>query len=191
MECWSDSSSGHYLTDIPFILAGQGAGKCQTGRIVDAAKRNNNDLLISVQNACGIASSTFGWRACARGLSFKGPLAGRMNGKSHSQHPDAVRGSNDEKVPIIMMGLDVDELDDLDAFMSQVAATFRTQRLLSPPETSAMFVTLVGSLTAAEFKRRWTKQVARDPISFSSWRACMTLRCFMAHATARSSTTFP
>ena len=71
---------------------------------------------------------------------------------------------NDEKVPIIMMGLDVDELDDLDAFMSQVAATFRTQRLLSPPETSAMFVTLVGSLTAVEFKRRWTKQVARDPI---------------------------
>ena len=71
---------------------------------------------------------------------------------------------DDEKVPIIMMGLDVDELDDLDAFMSQVAATFRTQRLLSPPETSAMFVTLVGPLTAAEFKRRWTKQVARDPI---------------------------
>ena len=51
MECWSNSSSGHYLTNIPFILAGQGAGKFQTGRIVDAAKRNNNDLLISVQNA--------------------------------------------------------------------------------------------------------------------------------------------
>ena len=38
MECWSNSSSGHYLTDIPFILAGQGAGKFQTGRIVDAAE---------------------------------------------------------------------------------------------------------------------------------------------------------
>ena len=63
-----------------------------------------------------------------------------------------------------MMGLDVDELDDLDAFMSQVAATFTTQRLLSPPETRAMFVTLVGPLTAAEFKRRWTEQVKRDPI---------------------------
>jgi len=60
MECWSNSSSGHYLTDIPFILAGQGAGKFQTGRIVDAQKRNNNDLLISVQNACGIASNTKG-----------------------------------------------------------------------------------------------------------------------------------
>ena len=70
----------------------------------------------------------------------------------------------DEKVPIIMMGLQVDELDDLNAFMSEVAATFRIQRLLSPPETSAMFVTLIGALTAAEFKRRWTEQVKRDPI---------------------------
>jgi uncharacterized protein DUF1552 len=67
MECWSNSSSGHYLTDIPFILAGQGAGKFQTGRIVDAAKRNNNDLLISVQNASGIASNTFGLASLCKG----------------------------------------------------------------------------------------------------------------------------
>ena len=67
MECWSNSSSGHYLTDIPFILAGQGAGKFQTGRIVDAAKRNNNDLLISVQNACGIPATTFGLASLCKG----------------------------------------------------------------------------------------------------------------------------
>jgi len=67
MECWSNSSSGHYLTDIPFILAGQGAGKWQTGRIVDAQKRNNNDLLISVQNACGIPSTTFGLASLCKG----------------------------------------------------------------------------------------------------------------------------
>jgi hypothetical protein len=67
MECWSNSANGHYLTDIPFILAGQGAGKWQTGRIVDAAKRNNNDLLISVQNACGIASNTFGLASLCKG----------------------------------------------------------------------------------------------------------------------------
>jgi hypothetical protein len=60
MECWSDSSNGHYLRDIPFILAGQGAGKFQTGRIIQANRRNNNDLLISVQNACGIPSDVFG-----------------------------------------------------------------------------------------------------------------------------------
>jgi hypothetical protein len=60
MECWSDSANGHYLTDIPFILAGQGGGKWQTGRIIDANRRSNNDLLVSVQNACGIQSEVFG-----------------------------------------------------------------------------------------------------------------------------------
>jgi hypothetical protein len=67
MECWSDSSSGHYLTNIPFILAGQGAGKFQTGRIVDAARRNNNDLLVSAQNASGIPAQVFGLPSLCRG----------------------------------------------------------------------------------------------------------------------------
>jgi hypothetical protein len=67
MECWSDSSSGHYLTNIPFILAGQGAGKFQTGRIVDAKGRNNNDLLISVQNASGIMSNVYGLESLCKG----------------------------------------------------------------------------------------------------------------------------
>jgi hypothetical protein len=60
MECWSDSSSGHYLRDIPFVLAGQGAGVFQTGRVVNADGRSNNDLLVSVQQASGIASDVFG-----------------------------------------------------------------------------------------------------------------------------------
>ena len=67
MECWSNSSSGHFLTNIPFILAGQGGGKFQTGRIVDAGGRNNNDMLISVQNASGIASNVFGLPSLCKG----------------------------------------------------------------------------------------------------------------------------
>jgi hypothetical protein len=67
MECWSDSASGHYLRDIPFMLAGQGAGKFKTGRIVDAKGRNNNDLLISVQNASGIQAQVFGLASLCQG----------------------------------------------------------------------------------------------------------------------------
>jgi len=67
MECWSDSSNGHYLDDIPFILAGQGGGKFQTGRIVNANGRSNNDLLISVQNASGIASNVYGLESLCEG----------------------------------------------------------------------------------------------------------------------------
>jgi hypothetical protein len=67
MECWSDSASGHYLRDIPFILAGQGAGRFDTGRIVDASGRSNNDLLVSVQQASGIESDVYGLAELCRG----------------------------------------------------------------------------------------------------------------------------
>ncbi|HEY6081096.1 MAG TPA: DUF1552 domain-containing protein [Polyangiaceae bacterium] len=67
MECWSDSSSGHYLRDIPFVLAGQGGGAFQTGRVVDASGRSNNDLLVSVQRAAGIESDVFGLASLCQG----------------------------------------------------------------------------------------------------------------------------
>jgi hypothetical protein len=67
MECWSNSSSGHYLTNIPFVFAGQGGGRFKTGRIVDASGRNNNDLHISCQIAAGLKSDTFGLASLCKG----------------------------------------------------------------------------------------------------------------------------
>jgi hypothetical protein len=67
MECWSDSTSGHYLKNIPFIFAGQGGGAFQTGRVIAAGGRSNNDLLISIQNASGIASNVFGLASLCKG----------------------------------------------------------------------------------------------------------------------------
>ena len=69
-----------------------------------------------------------------------------------------------ELVPIMMMGIDVDDLDHIDGFMARVGAAFRSQRMISPPETSAMFVSLTGALSAREFKRRWAQQWRRDPV---------------------------
>lgn len=67
MECWSNSSSGHYLTNIPFIHAGQGGGRFQTGRIINANGRNNNDLHIACLNAAGIKTNTFGLASLCQG----------------------------------------------------------------------------------------------------------------------------
>lgn len=67
MECWSNSSSGHYLTNIPFVFAGQGGGRFQTGRIVNANGRNNNDLHVSCLNAAGIETKTFGLPGLCQG----------------------------------------------------------------------------------------------------------------------------
>ena len=67
MECWSNNSSGHYLTNIPFIFAGQGGGRFKTGQIINAGGRNNNDLHIACQNAAGIKSQTFGLESLCKG----------------------------------------------------------------------------------------------------------------------------
>ncbi len=67
MECWSNSASGHYLTNIPFVFAGQGGGRFKTGRIVDANGRNNNDLHVSCLNAAGIDIKTFGLPSLCKG----------------------------------------------------------------------------------------------------------------------------
>jgi hypothetical protein len=67
MECWSNSSSGHYLTNIPFVVAGQGGGRFETGRIIDAKGRNNNDIHIACQNAAGIGATTFGLPSLCQG----------------------------------------------------------------------------------------------------------------------------
>jgi hypothetical protein len=67
MECWSNSSSGHYLTNIPFIFAGQGGGRFETGRIVNASGRNNNDIHVSCLQAAGVKTNSFGLASLSKG----------------------------------------------------------------------------------------------------------------------------
>lgn len=67
MECWSNSSSGHYLTNIPFVFAGQGGGRFKTGQIVNANGRNNNDLLVSCLHASGLEVNEFGLPSLCKG----------------------------------------------------------------------------------------------------------------------------
>ncbi|MEZ5817146.1 MAG: DUF1552 domain-containing protein [Hyphomicrobiaceae bacterium] len=67
MECWSNSSSGHYLTNIPFVFAGQGGGRFETGRIVNASGRNNNDIHVSCLQAAGLRTNSFGLASLNKG----------------------------------------------------------------------------------------------------------------------------
>lgn len=67
MECWSTSSQAHFLRNVPFMMAGQAGGQIQTGRIVDAAGRSNNDMLLSCMRASGITDTTFGLASLCRG----------------------------------------------------------------------------------------------------------------------------
>lgn len=67
MECWSNSSSGHHLTNVPFVFAGQGGGRFKTGRIVQANGRNINDVHVSCLNAAGVATGEFGLKSLCQG----------------------------------------------------------------------------------------------------------------------------
>lgn len=57
MDTWG---SQHSRTNMPFIFAGQGGGKIQTGRIVDAGGRSQNDLLLASLKASGMNLTVFG-----------------------------------------------------------------------------------------------------------------------------------
>lgn len=64
MDTWNGPINGslvdHSKSNMPFILAGQGGGRFQTGRIIDAKGRAHNDLLISALQASGIQTNVFG-----------------------------------------------------------------------------------------------------------------------------------
>jgi hypothetical protein len=50
----------HHHDDMPFVLAGGGAGTVRTGRRYDAGYRRHGDLWVSVANAMGDGLSRFG-----------------------------------------------------------------------------------------------------------------------------------
>lgn len=55
----------------------------------------------------------------------------------------------------MMIAVDIDAPASALAFVSTIAEQFKVQRMLAPPETSMLLVTLIGDLSAAAFAARW------------------------------------
>lgn len=72
---------------------------------------------------------------------------------------------NGRAFPMVVIGLDVDDLAEVDLFMEKVVDTFKNQRMCSAPQTSGLFVTLIGALTTEMFKERWTVATHREPVA--------------------------
>jgi hypothetical protein len=68
------------------------------------------------------------------------------------------------KAAAVVMGLDVDDLASLDLFMPHVMEKVKLQRMCSPPDTAILFITLIGSLSASEFRRRWLELLPQDQV---------------------------
>lgn len=71
---------------------------------------------------------------------------------------------NGSAFPMVVIGLDIDDLAELDPFMRSVVDTFKNQRMCSPPQTAGLFVTLIGELTSEAFRDQWLTASQRDPI---------------------------
>lgn len=70
----------------------------------------------------------------------------------------------DGPVITVMVGIDVPDPGEVDAFMLLVAEKFKAQRMISPVETAGLLVTIIGELPAQEFARRWNDLASGDGI---------------------------
>jgi len=68
------------------------------------------------------------------------------------------------KFPAILMGLNIPDSGDDEAFLDSIVEKWKCQRMCSPPETANMTITLVGDMTAARFRDLWLVRSAGDPI---------------------------
>ena len=66
--------------------------------------------------------------------------------------------------PAIVMGLNILDPKEAEAFLDGVVEKWKCQRMCSPPTTANMTITLVGDMTAAQFRDLWLVRSAGDPI---------------------------
>jgi len=69
-----------------------------------------------------------------------------------------------EGVPAIMMGINIKDLAHADEFIGHIAEQFKLQRMMSPPDTQAMLITLVSPMPLSRFLARWQELVRNDEI---------------------------
>ena len=66
--------------------------------------------------------------------------------------------------PGIVMGLNIHDMSAADIFLDHVIQQFKNQRMCSPPETAHMTITIMGKMTAAQFRDMWLERADSDPI---------------------------
>ena len=83
-----------------------------------------------------------------------------MSNRIHNLDTKLAQGS----VPILVVGLDLDDLDGIEPFMMEVVEAIKLQRMRSPPETATLLISIIGLISTEEFKELWLQAAARDQI---------------------------
>ncbi len=72
--------------------------------------------------------------------------------------------SQDGPVTAIVMGLNIRDQQNANAFIQQVAEKFKVQRMCSSPDTSVMLITIISEMPASRFVKRWRQIAAGDKV---------------------------
>ena len=72
--------------------------------------------------------------------------------------------SSNGPVTAIVMGLNIRDQQNADAFIQEAAEKFKVQRMCSSPDTSVMLITIVSEMPASHFVKRWRQIAADDKI---------------------------
>ena len=64
---------------------------------------------------------------------------------------------------VIMVSLDVFDLAGADAFVGQVVQTVLAHRMVSPPDTRMLCITLMGPMSSRTFANLWFRHVQAEP----------------------------
>jgi hypothetical protein len=68
------------------------------------------------------------------------------------------------ELPAVVMGLNILDPENAEAFLDSAVEKWKCQRMCSPPTTANMTITLAGNMTAARFRDLWLVRSAGDPI---------------------------
>lgn len=87
-----------------------------------------------------------------------------MTNSIHNIATRAFTTQSGEHLPAIVMGLNILDPSSMDSFIVEVTGHFRNQRMMSPPSTAHMTITVAGLVTSEQFRDYWRRQVATDQI---------------------------
>lgn len=62
----------------------------------------------------------------------------------------------------IMVALNIDDRGAADTFVKEVVGKVFMQRMISPPDTDMLCITIVGDVTSNEFKDLWEKHLSAE-----------------------------
>jgi hypothetical protein len=63
----------------------------------------------------------------------------------------------------IFVGFDIDDRKSTPELVSALAEQFKLQWMVSPPDTSLLFVSVIGDFDSSTFVEAWQPTVKRDP----------------------------